>query len=121
MSSNGRLAKPPPISKPRDKKRSVEYNDCPVKRFQKEYDDFDGIFTILQERIFVELKDHNIFRQPRPYNILEHMKDRSLLCIFHNDHGHTLATCKNLYNQIKIMMKKRGIAKIFEEEDSYGI
>ena len=50
-----------------------------------------------------------------PYNIPEH-KDKTQLCIFHNDHDHTLASCKNLYNLIKSMIKKGELLKYLKKK-----
>ena len=45
----------------REKRKNIEYSNNPSKRFRKEDDDFDCIFTIPYENIFIELKDQNIF------------------------------------------------------------
>ena len=59
-----------------------------------------------QGKIFVELKNENVFKKPRPINVPKHMKDKFKLCMFHNDYGHTLAACRNLYGQLKGEMRK---------------
>ena len=88
--------------------RENSYNCNPQKRFRPEEEGFDYTFIMPQEKIFAELKDQNIFRAPKPYNVPNHLKDRSQYCIFHEDYGHTLATCKNLYYQLRTMIR-RGI------------
>ena len=103
-------------SNTRDKYRNVEYNDNPTKRFWRDDENFDYIFTISKEKVFAELKDQNIFCQLRPYSIPEYMKEKSQFCIFHNDHSHTLASWKNLYNQIKSMTKKGELLKYMKKK-----
>ena len=60
-----------------DKRKSLEYSSGLAKRFRSDEEDLDFIFTMPQEKIFVELKDENVFRQPRPINVPEHMKTSS--------------------------------------------
>ena len=84
------------------KKRPAEnrenaYNCNPQKRFKPEEEGFDYTFIMPQEKIFAELKDQNIFRAPKPYNVPNHLKDQSQYYIFHEDYGHTVATYRNLY------------------------
>ena len=50
-----------------------------------------------QEKIFAELKNENVLRRPNRIMVPDHMKDKTKFCMFHDDYGHTLATCKNLY------------------------
>ena len=57
-----------------------------------------------------------MFRQPKPYSILEHVKDREQFCIFHNDYGHTLAACRKFYNQVKSIMKKGELLKYLKKK-----
>ena len=93
------------------KSRENDYNCNPQKRFKLEEEDLDYTFIMPQEKIFVELKDQNIFRTPKPYNVSNHLKERSQYCIFHEDYGHTLAACKNLYYQLRAMMKRGDMQK----------
>ena len=64
-----------------------------------------------REKIFDELKDQNIFRTPKPYNVSNHLKDRSQYCIFHEDYKNTLATCKNLYYHLRAMIRRGELQK----------
>lgn len=111
----------PPRDRSKDKRKGIDYSSRPLKRFKNDEEDYDSIFTIPQEIIFVELKDQNIFRQPRPSSLLEHMKDISQFCIFHNDYEHTLATCRNLYRQLKGMMKKGQLLKHLKKKIPVGL
>ena len=106
----------PPRDESRDKRKNLEYSGNSAERFKVDDDDFDCIFTILQEKIFTELKDQNIFQQPKPYNIPEHMKDKAQFCIFHNDYRYTLAACRNLYNQIKTTIRKGELLKYLKKK-----
>ena len=83
-----------------------DYQSNPPKRFKLEEESFDYTFTMPLEKIYAELKDQGIFCSPKPYNIPDHMMDRSQYCIFQEDYGHTLVTCRNLYFQLKSIMKK---------------
>ena len=91
-----------------------------VKRFKTDKEDFDCIFTMPQEKIFAKLKDENVFRQPRPINVPEHMKDKSKFCMFHNNYGHTLAACRNLYGKLKGMMRKGLLLKYLKNKAPPG-
>ena len=97
MKYEERMTKPP-RNESIDKRKITDYSCSSAKRFKADDDDFDCIFTIPQEKIFVELKDQNIFQQPKPYSILKHMKDKAQFYIFHNDYGHTMAASRNLYS-----------------------
>ena len=77
-----------------------------MNRFKTDEEEFDCIFTMPQEKIFAELKEENVLRQPKPIVLLVHMKDKTKFCMFHNDYGHTLTTCRNLYAQLRAMMRK---------------
>ena len=79
-----------------------------------------GQFCMKDAKIFIELKDQNILWQTRSYNILKHMKNRGQFCIFHNDYEHTLAVHKNLYGQIKSMMKKGELLKYLKKKVLVG-
>ena len=96
MGDDGRTDKPPRDTV-REKKRSLDYSGGVAKRFKADEEEFDCIFTMPQEKNFVELKDENILRRPNKTILPDHIKDKTKFCMFHNDYGHTLATCKNLY------------------------
>ena len=59
----------PTRDRAKDKRKGSDYSSSSAKKFKSEDEDFDCIFTIPQEKIFAELKDENIFRQPRPINV----------------------------------------------------
>ena len=80
----------------------------------------DCIFTMPQEKIFAELKDENILRQPKPTILPDHMKDKNKLCMFHNDYEHTLATSRNLYAQLRAMMRKGQLLKYLKKNVPLG-
>ena len=46
----------------------------------------------------------------------EHLKDRSQYCIFHEDYKYTLATFRNLYFQLKAMMKRGELQKYVKKK-----
>ena len=48
------------------------------------------------------------------------MKDKTKFCMFHNDYGHTLATCRNLYAQLKALMRKGQLLKYLKKKVSMG-
>ena len=48
------------------------------------------------------------------------MKDKSKFYMFHNDDGHTLAACRNLYGQLKAMMKKGQLLKNLKKKAPPG-
>ena len=57
--------------------RENNYSCNPQKRFRPEEEGFDYTFVMPQEKIFAELKDQNIFRTPKLYNVPNHLKDHS--------------------------------------------
>ena len=73
-----------------------------------------------QETIFAELKDKNVFRQPKPIILSDHMKDKSKFSMFHNDYGHILATCRNLYGQLRAMIMKCHLLKYLKNKVPLG-
>ena len=50
----------------------------------------------------------------------DHMKDKTKFCMFHDDYGHTLATCKNLYAQLKAMIRKGMLLKYLKKKVPLG-
>lgn len=73
-----------------------------------------------QENIFTELRDQNVFRCPNLITTPEHMRDKKNLCMFHNDYGHNLSACRNLYNQLKAMMEKGQFLKYLKKKVPFG-
>ena len=49
-----------------DKRKSSDYFASAANRFKVEEEEFDCIFSMPQEKIFVELKDENVLKQPKP-------------------------------------------------------
>ena len=92
-----------------------------MKKYKTNEEEFDCIFIMPQEKIFAELKNENILRQPNRIMVPDHMKDKTKFCMFHDDYDHTLATCKNLYAQLRAMIRKRNVAEVPEEESSAEI
>ena len=91
--------------------RENNYSCNPQKRFMPEEEGFNYTFIMLQKKIFIELKDQNIFQTLKLYNVPNHLKDRNHYCIFHEDYGHTLATCRNLYYQLRAMIRRGELQK----------
>ena len=50
----------------------------------------------------------------------DHMKDKTKFCMFHDDYGHTLATCKNLYAQLRAMIRKGMLLKYLKKKFLLG-
>ena len=119
MGDDGRTDRPPRDTAI-DKKRSLDYSGGVAKRFKVDEEEFDCIFTMLQEKIFAELKDENILRKPNKTILPDHMKDKTKLCMFHNDYGHTLTTYRNLYTQLRAMMRKGQLLKYLKKKVSLG-
>ena len=74
-----------------------------------------------QEKIFAELKDENVFRQPNKTILSNDMKDNTKFSMFHNDYGHTLTTCRNLYAQLRAMMRKGQLLKYLKKKVPLGL
>ena len=60
--------------------------------------------------------DENVFRQSRPTSLPNHMKDKTKFCMLHNDYEHTLSLSRNLYGQLKGMMKKGLLFKYLKKK-----
>ena len=73
-----------------------------------------------QEKIFAELKDENVLKQPKPTVLPDHMKDKTKFCRFHNDYGHNLATYRNLYAQLRAVMRKGQLLKYLKKKVPLG-
>ena len=104
----------------RDKRKNPDYSKNVAKRYRADEKEFDCIFTMPQEKIFTEFKDENILRQPKPTILPDHIKDKAKFCMFHNDYGHTLATCRNLYAQLRAMMRKCQLLKYLKKKVPLG-
>ena len=68
----------------------------------------------------MDLKDENFLRQPKPTILPDYMKDKSKFCMFHNDYGHTFATFRNLYAQLRVMMRKGQLLKYLKQRVPLG-
>lgn len=73
-----------------------------------------------QEKIFAELKDQNVFRQPPPMTIPDHMRDKTKFSMLHNKYSHILSTCRNLYGQLKAMMRKGYLLRYLKKKIPFG-
>ena len=110
----------PPRDTAKDKGKSSNFFERPTKKYKTDEGDFDCIFTMPQEKIFAELKNENILRQPNQIMVPDHMKDKTKFCMFHDDYGHTLATCKNLYAQLRAMIIKGMLLKYLKKKVLLG-
>ena len=63
----------------------------------------------------MENRNKNIFCPPARMKVPESIKDRSRYCVHHEDFGHLINDCRNLYGQIMYTIKKGGTAAIFKE------
>ena len=68
-----------------------------------------------QEKIFTKLKDENVFRQPKPTILLDHMKNKSKFCTFQRLRTYSYHVQKRVLAD-ECHDKERSLAKIFEEE-----
>ena len=57
----------------------------------------------------MENKDKNIFCPPAKIMIPENMRDKSRYCAHHEDFGHLMNDCRNLYGKIMFTIKSRGL------------
>ena len=110
----------PPRDTTRDKRKRPEYSEDASKRYKTDDGEFDYIFTIPQEKIFTELKNKNVLRQPNRTTLPDHMKDKTKFFMFHNDYGHTFATCKNLYAQLRALIRKGQLLKYLKKKVPLG-
>ena len=57
----------------------------------------------------MENKDKNSFRPPAKMMIPESMRDKSCYCVHHEDFGHLINDCRNLYGQVMFTIKRGGL------------
>ena len=57
----------------------------------------------------MENKDKNIFRPSPKMQIPESMRDKCRYCAHHEDFGHLTNDCRNLYEQVIHIIRKRGL------------
>ena len=52
--------------------------------------------------------------------IPKHMRDKSKFYMLYNDYGHTIASCRSLYGQLKGMIKKGLLLKYLKKKVPLG-
>ncbi|XP_062075246.1 uncharacterized protein LOC133779284 [Humulus lupulus] len=110
----------PPPPPARDDKRKRQQTDHTKEgkrprqnRESPRYPSFE--YTIPQEVIYEENKDRPIWREPYKITIPPARRDKNRYCLFHKDHGHTVAECHNLHNQIQALMRSGRLTQYIKE------
>ncbi|XP_062074930.1 uncharacterized protein LOC133778935 [Humulus lupulus] len=99
---------PPPPDRDDKRKRNQTDHAKEGKRPRQDrqsprYPSFE--YTVPQEVIYEENKERSIWREPYKITAPSDRRDKSRYCLFHKDHGHTIAECHNLNNQIQALMR----------------
>ncbi|XP_062093723.1 uncharacterized protein LOC133799738 [Humulus lupulus] len=100
---------PPPPPTRDDKRKRQEMDHAKEgkrprqNRESPRYPTFE--YTVPQEVIYDENKDRPIWREPYKITTPPDRRDKNRYCLFHKDHGHTVAECHNLHNQIQALMR----------------
>ncbi|XP_062094102.1 uncharacterized protein LOC133800156 [Humulus lupulus] len=77
-------------------------------------------YTVPQEVIYEENKDRPIWREPYKITTPPDRRDKNRYCLFHKDHGHTVAECHNLNNQIQALMRSGRLTQYIKEAGRPG-
>ncbi|XP_062088577.1 uncharacterized protein LOC133795146 [Humulus lupulus] len=115
--------KPPPPAKDDKRKRNQTDHTKEGKRPRQDrqssrYPSFE--YTVPQEVIYEENKDRPIWREPYKITTPSDRRDKSIYCLFHKDHGHTIAECHNLNNQIQAFMRSGRLTQYIKETGRPG-
>ncbi|XP_062081015.1 uncharacterized protein LOC133785816 [Humulus lupulus] len=115
----------PPPSLARDDKRKRQETDHAKEgkrprqnRESSQYPSFK--YTVPQEVIYEENKDRPIWREPYKITTPPDRRDKNRYCLFHKDHGHTVAECHNLHNQIQALMRSGQLTQYIKETGRPG-
>ncbi|XP_062119325.1 uncharacterized protein LOC133833084 [Humulus lupulus] len=114
---------PPPPARDDKRKRNQKDHTKEGKRPRQDrqpsrYPSFE--YTVPQEVIYEENKDRPIWREPYKINTPSDRRDKSRYCLFHKDHGHTIAECHNLNNQIQALMRSGRLTQYIKETGEPG-
>ncbi|XP_062100243.1 uncharacterized protein LOC133806130 [Humulus lupulus] len=114
---------PPPPA--RDDKRKRQQTDHAKEgkrprqnRDSPQYPSFE--YTVPQEVIYEENKDRPIWRESYKITTPLDRRDKNRYCLFHKDHGHTIAECHNLNNQIQALMRSGRLTQYIKEAGRPG-
>ena len=64
----------------------------------------------------MENRDKNIFCPPVKIMIPKNMRDKSRYCAHHEDFGHLMNDCKNLFGQIIFTIKRGGLQQYLKKD-----
>ncbi|XP_062093990.1 uncharacterized protein LOC133800026 [Humulus lupulus] len=114
---------PPPPARDDKRKRNQTDHTKEGKRPRQDrqssrYPSFE--YTVPQEVIYEENKDRPIWREPYKITTPSDRRDKSRYCLFHKDHGHTIAECHNLNNQIQALMRSGRLTQYIKETGRPG-
>ena len=91
----------------RQKNDRGDYNCLPRQNFKSEVPHYELNASI--ERILMENRDKNISHLPPKIMIPENIRDKSRYCAHHEDFGHLMNDCRNMYGQIMFTIKRGGL------------
>ncbi|XP_062119221.1 uncharacterized protein LOC133832968 [Humulus lupulus] len=114
---------PPPPARDDKRKRNQTDHTKEGKRPRQDrqpsrYPSFE--YTVPQEVIYEENKDRPIWREPYKITTPSGRRDKSRYYLFHKDHGHTIAECHNLNNQIQALMRSGRLTQYIKETSRPG-
>ncbi|XP_062085521.1 uncharacterized protein LOC133791617 [Humulus lupulus] len=114
---------PPPPARDDKRKRNQTDHTKEGKRPRQDqqpsrYPSFE--YTVLQEVIYEENKDRPIWREPYKNTTPSDRRDKNRYCLFHKDHGHMIAECHNLNNQIQALMRSGRLTQYIKETGRPG-
>ena len=64
----------------------------------------------------MENRDKNIFRPSAKIMIHENIRDKSCYCTHHEDFGHPMNDCRNLYGHIMFTKKRGGLLQYLKKD-----
>ncbi|XP_062103611.1 uncharacterized protein LOC133814697 [Humulus lupulus] len=113
---------PPPARDDKRKRQQTDHaKDGKRPRQNREspwYPSFE--YTVPPEVIYQENKDRPIWHESYKITTPPDRRDKNRYCLFHKDHGLTVAECHNLYNQIQAITRSGRLTQYIKEAGRPG-
>ncbi|KAM7502432.1 hypothetical protein LguiB_001336 [Lonicera macranthoides] len=82
---------------------------------------FKGVNTVFNKpisKILQEIKDERFFKWPRPMLGDPKMRNSSLKCFYHKDHGHATDTCRTLKQFLEELVEQGRLTKYTKRDET---